>query len=102
MKTHTATPWKVENQSVTGLDGIMRLNYGIFTGGGNRVALLGHNQKNNAEFIVRACNAHDDLVKALRLAVTHYIGERNSKNVTGESGIAADFIHQVLAKVEGK
>ena len=61
----------------------------------------------NAEFIVRACNSHDDLVKALK-EVKEQIGEvfYSQKQDNPEHDAAIDRIVSVvgeaLAKAEGK
>lgn len=54
---HTPGSWRVENLSVTTLDGKHQMNYGIRTGkgiNGFRVALLGQNQEANAHLIAAA------------------------------------------------
>lgn len=71
---HTATPWTI---NVTKTDGA--ITHWHITGAkhGSAYPICNHTieqeptgaeQLENAEFIVRACNAHDDLVKALEAA----------------------------------
>jgi hypothetical protein len=69
--SHTPTPWSV--QAINGtMDREIKLfkqpNYLYSPMPGVRVK--GHNAEANAEFIVRACNAHDELVAALEVAFT--------------------------------
>lgn len=61
--SHTATPYRID----------AHLHRAIVDTYGNKVAevatqrnLVTGTTQGNAEFIVRACNAHDDLVKALQ------------------------------------
>jgi hypothetical protein len=58
--THTATPWAVEDN---GNEYWPDINAKDADGDSVTIATVG---RANAEFIVRACNAHDDLVKALQ------------------------------------
>jgi hypothetical protein len=51
---HTPTPWRI------GIAGRVL--------GGDGLSVVSFNRKANAAFIVRAVNAHDDLVAALRKA----------------------------------
>jgi hypothetical protein len=63
---HTATPWYGRNTEI--ISKPMNCCVAI-------VQYIGHAEKDeieglaNVDFIVRACNAHDDLVKALQRAV---------------------------------
>lgn len=64
----TPGPWKVfsfDEFRVEGPDGISILS---------PYRRSAEEFKANAEFIVRACNAHDDLVAALKLAAPHHQG----------------------------
>lgn len=81
--THTATPWHygatpcanneealaivTEEVSATKTESSGYF-YVVYVDDGRRTALVGHGPDGaaNAEFITRACNAHDDLVYALR------------------------------------
>lgn len=65
---HTPTPWMVGKYG------------GIFpASGGSAITLMYHkdgspraNAKANSEFIVRACNAHDELLEALERLVCYF------------------------------
>jgi hypothetical protein len=63
--THTATPWRISGYSdVNG-------NYLHIGAETSPMVLASMNERHvdtkaNAEFIVRACNAHDDLVRVLK------------------------------------
>lgn len=50
--------------------------------------------------IVRAVNCHDELVAALRDVMRCYVGDRNSKNMMGESGVVADIARAALDRAE--
>lgn len=66
---HTSTPYEVEEVISINLFGDKSENYAIVQKESrDRIALLGQNKKKNAEFIVTACNAHEDLVRDLRSA----------------------------------
>lgn len=67
MTKHTQTPWAVDNQQP-----IAGINFGddplksIVKGMGDATYVIAEMlAPDDAEFIVRACNAHDDLVAAL-------------------------------------
>ena len=65
MSDHTPTPWKLTKVQGT---------YFYVEWGGETVVQVDHDSSNavneaNAEFIVRACNAHDELVAAAREAM---------------------------------
>lgn len=87
---HTATPWKIAGASGTAVYGAT----------GNMVAAIYGDDPQcradermiaNAAFIVRACNAHDDLVKALQ----GLIRAGHSLNASSHEWNAA---HAALAK----
>lgn len=66
--THTPTPWIFnQNKGCIEVNGEKLLVNGVSLPCGN------HPESNhataNAQFIVRACNAHDELVAALKLAL---------------------------------
>jgi len=67
MMTNVSTPrdWKIEDLSTTTLLGEKSFNIGIITDKG-RVALLGKEQRANAELIVRAVNSYDALVSLVQ------------------------------------
>jgi len=106
---HTPTPWKLENTRpnnpksdednrclVVPADPSLGACIATmqYTGKEEHKIIAYH----NAKFIVTACNAHEDLVKALEGLMKYYVGNRSSKNVVGESGLAADFAREALAK----
>jgi hypothetical protein len=83
MSTHTATPWQSGAYECANNDDALRICkeeidatktkssghfYIVYLDDGRRIALVGHgpNGAANAEFIVKACNAHDELVAALQ------------------------------------
>lgn len=102
--THTPTPWKIVNRSLTDpLD----LSGRTIKDGRNRI--LAHlyptpsglgleEQKANAAFIVRAVNAHEKLVEALRNAQAALLVL--SPNAT-DTRMMRD-IEQAIAKAEGR
>ncbi len=79
--SHTPTPWMWWNKA-TGRpkgydlahllgDGGAEFIFSTYGGAGNKALGSSLRQIANAEFIVRACNAHDELVKACKTAVLH-------------------------------
>lgn len=48
----------------------------------------------NAEFIVRACNSHDELLEALNLMVSNFAGLLNDDD--------HDRVHAAIAKAKGE
>lgn len=102
MSDHTPTPWHANGTTVTTI-GLRPLYVLAQTGtvGGQCAG----EEKATAAFIVRACNAHDDLVEALELAV-QYVGKGVAEGaydgciMPGEK--ALDAIEAALAKAKGE
>jgi hypothetical protein len=96
MSAHTPTPWQVEGSIYEHMAAGIR-------GGSNRAIAQvwkGPRGHANAEFIVRACNAHDDLVAALKAIVDH-----NEASYSSEFELFATHVREAkkaLAKAEGK
>lgn len=77
---HTPTPWELKNYANGDVVEIQGLRDGIFVPiAAFRVADVGQWQKENAAFIVRAVNAHDELLKCAktfrRFILSFYEGE---------------------------
>lgn len=75
--THTATPWEVYGEvanddiptiSILSVEDHYYDGNPVINDGFDLAHTYGPIAQANAEFIVRACNAHDDLVKALKVA----------------------------------
>lgn len=65
MSNHTNLPWVLKNETAETID-LESTNEALSINGGAIIArFYGIQRKTNAAFIVRACNAHDELVKAL-------------------------------------
>ena len=64
---HTPTPWTFIKSKTSGLMHVESSIDAVQSG----VHISSVTNKENAEFIVTACNAHEDLVKALELAQTY-------------------------------
>lgn len=58
----------------------------------------------NAEFIVRACNAHADMLDALRMAARHVPADalEYSEGTHGDRVYPADVIAAAIARAEGR
>lgn len=69
MSAHTPTPWKVFRSNKGTYIGIGESEGGGVCDAGFGVWRSGKERDANAELIVRAVNAHDDLVKALELPI---------------------------------
>lgn len=97
-------PWRIENLSVKTLDGKHHLNWGIRTGKGatgERIALLGQNQKANARLIAAAPDLKDELedlcAAVISCAANHTI---EGKGVDYLLRIISGY--KAIAKSEGK
>jgi len=92
---HTATPWKNHGPNDKG-----RCLIADTGDSGICEVFIGVNERGeaNAAFIVRACNAHDDLVKALQRAerVLNHVGGAPSGEILG----AWEEARAALAKAE--
>lgn len=85
---HTPTPW---TKSASLLDGFEKC---ICTESGETIAFLDNND--DAKFIVRAVNCHDELVEALKVMVDYF------KDTTPTHSMVLYKAEQALAKAEGK
>ena len=61
--------------------------------------LYNDSQKEDAAYIVAACNAYPELVAALRGLMVEFVGDRNAENCLGGAGVAADQARAILAKL---
>jgi len=111
---HSPGPWKAR-PSKFGKNPALTNPPGIVDGQNDYVAVLGggnvhfSNAEANAEFIVRACNTHDDLLEALKEARDALVCE--STNVYGDTcGITftcgpcrvRNRLDMVIAEAEGR
>jgi hypothetical protein len=96
MSTHTATPW-VANERYVGVP-----NHKSFIAECRDQNGIWSNQPMslaNAAFIVRACNAHDDLVKALQSALPYMKYPRTASDALVRAHDAAiEAARDALAK----
>jgi hypothetical protein len=86
---HAPTPWSQDGCEITSTDGEMI----IYDEGGHSVA--------DAEFIVRAVNAHEDLL-AVAYEAAKQMRELDAKRLTTSEIKFARMIEQAIAKAEGK
>ena len=99
--THTQTPWKIGTP-----------NFGtkkIFIGAEHDVTPIlqvehtrGIESKANAEFIVRAVNAHDELVLAAKDACIHIRELAETLNADYRNNSTFKRLLDAIAKAEGK
>lgn len=92
---HTPTPWNHSNGTVV-FDGNDRKVAATYANKGYGIEI--DEAQSNAAFIVRACNAHDELVAALRACV-----EEMSAYEYADEGISGELIRNAraaLAKVQ--
>jgi len=95
---HTPGPWKIDN-TLDPEDEITIIDHH-----GRTIAEVEEwNDGGNAKFICRACNSHDDLVKACKLVLS------NHAQRYGPNGYSIKFrkseiemIRQAITKAEGK
>jgi hypothetical protein len=90
---HTPTPWEIYEGGAIGHG----KNYGI------KGVAEAHLWPDDAAFIVKACNAHDDLVAIAReaLAVVEHGGGSFAMGEKGKNYGIEDRIKAALAKAEG-
>lgn len=87
--SHTPTPWAVEKNSVNAENGsvVSIAECGFSVPGqswsGTDYSTKEH-QAANAEFIVRACNSHDQLVETVRKLLRE-VGDKGRPNVRTEA-----------------
>lgn len=94
---HSALPWKQNfERSADIISGMGGRDFSVCLVNGPKDHvhyLLNRECQANAEFIVRACNAHYDLVAALRTALMHIANTAPNPSVV-------DKIEQALEKVK--
>jgi len=102
---HAPLPWSVEQEDSGGLavlaaDGLLAADCSIiFMGEGRSEEVCGA----NAELIVRAVNAHDDLFAACREAIEWTIHDPNCRSRRNEGcDCHMGRIEAAIAKAEGK
>lgn len=96
---HTPTPWKVVKHSNFNLfDSTDHHTFAIELGGGSKVALLGDNQEANAAFIVKAVNAHEELLDTLYIVKCSL----EAFDQTDSMKRIINNIKQALARAEGE
>lgn len=98
---HTPTPWKTEKNkdAYAGGTGILpRKHSGHYVGVMFR---SNPNEANDAEFIVRACNAHEELLEATKNAVVFLEASMVTKP-TDDVSMALSHLRAAIAKAEGQ
>ncbi|CUW85647.1 hypothetical protein N5C66_03720 [Rhizobium pusense] len=91
--THTPTPWFL-NEAQDFVKGDGRHIAVLFDGTPTSPTVK--ERKSNAAFIVRACNAHDELLAALKAARDFHDWNESSVSATARQVVVA------IAKAEGK
>jgi hypothetical protein len=93
----TSTPYTVSDYLDDGRIGIVNNDNLIVVG------LNAHTSKDDANFIVKACNNHDSLVAALE-SITNVVGHNSCTDGKTPNGfvIALDKARAALAKLEAK
>ena len=111
MPRHTPTPWMIQRveEKHHGYDGWK--TFAVRDGKTNGcIAMVGEVDRQfdteneaNAEFIVAACNSHDELVAELKLAL-RYLEHPDVQAIpfAMRASTVADRIHRTLAKLEGE
>ena len=97
---HTPTPWKI-NKGFSQIEGMGQ----IVDKDGNLIATVnesnGDFNEENTEFIVTACNAHDDLLETLLKARKSLVDMKellNDQGITFNLAPTWKMIEQALAK----
>ena len=91
---HTPGPWKTDKLPSIGIDGNESFTWGVLTGDGYKVGLLGKNQEANARLIASA----PYLLEACKMLVAS-LSPDNSR-IDNPLGVKA--ICDAIAKAEGK
>lgn len=89
---HTKTPWRVGELNATGIE----IKHDDNTPGANSLVIARVTARQtwlseaeaNAAFIVRACNGHDDLVKALKEIVRNDPYNQSSAGIIARAALA--------------
>ena len=94
---HTPTPWKISTitaDEVSSEKGVVCECFGVTQ----------EEEFANAAFIVRACNAHDELVEACKISLARLlaIDEVLNNQNNGRRNHAIYLLSQAIAKAEGK
>lgn len=94
---HTPTPWKQHETEGKTFASIRSVNNETIADCGSRRDLIA---QANASFIVTACNAHEELVRALEFARKQY--QEHFENMPVAWQTVDNVIEQALAKAEVK
>jgi len=92
-QTHTPTPWKVKDNRITERFYIESWNKPVPTGCCEDIVIATFNCCEQAELAVRAVNAHEEMLTALKATL-----ERAQKGYTPDK----DLLAKAIAKGEGK
>ena len=95
MSTHTPGPWTVNkySQIITPTREVLLVS-GVALPSGNHPKI--EEADANAAYIVRACNAHEELVTALKIAVPELVA------YYGKYHFAVNVCRYAIAKAEGR
>lgn len=66
MRAHTPVPWRYQREDEVQPGRLRTIEFHIYTASGKYGHPATCDNKADAEFIVRACNAHEDLLEALK------------------------------------
>ena len=103
MSKHTGGIWEVlygseilsnENNAF-----VAETNFNIVNGKGSRKAT--REETANAEFIVRACNSHDELLEACKEMLEEYIADLRENGVT-DGNYFSHLLENAIRKAEAK
>jgi len=102
---HTPTPWRIDHRAKTAVVGSR--NYVVAACGGyanntRDQTELSEELEANAEFIVLACNVHDELVAALKALHACHRAFSNSENWTALDDEARAAAERAIAKARGE
>ena len=109
MSEHSPTPWRIWNHSGENVgqdDGYQKTD--ILTGSDIihiRQSVAGQTFPTlsaNARFIVLACNHHDELVEALKMAESFYNNQLEHIGDCEKALSEIDIISALLSKIEGE
>jgi len=97
---HTPTPWIVSEHRATGENTLIRRasKRALVLASTSDCLINDGEDETNADFIVRACNAHDELLEAVKNSLKYFNKHEVRRHVWGAK--AAKVCQQAIAKAE--
>ena len=108
MTGHTALPWKVVSGMIVRANDDAPIAHMDRSESASKAGIFPVERDNNAKFIVRACNAHDDMLDALEVVQTALANWRDNQEIVIE-GVPVNleeikycFVDDAIRKAKGE